>query len=94
MRLGMAGPGPHLFLLTTTNSCHGFSWIGADKTKSFEICARISFRDLFSRSFHSILAGLHSFSTNHLAFRFVFAYASGEFRTQCCTELWRLPITT
>jgi len=78
-------------------SCHESTRILTDKTSLSLTLRQPSVKDLFSQGFHSILAGLHSFSTNHLAFRFVFAYASGEFRTQCCTqlyELWRPLITT
>ncbi len=83
MRLGVAGPGPHLFF--ETFFCHGFARISADKTFHSE-CVELSVKALFSRGFHSILPGLHSFSTNHFAFRFVFAYPSREIRPECCAE--------
>ncbi len=67
------------FLRILATDLHGSTPI----IKCFELFVRNSVRDLFSRGFHSIQAGLHSFSTIHLALRFVFAYPRRRITTEC-----------
>src|SRR5580658_484020 len=84
--------GAAFVLKTFATDLHGFTRIKQDLSN--QDGSKLFVKDRFSRGFHSILPGLHSFSTIHLALRFVFAYPSGEIRPQCCTKSWRPLITT